>query len=316
MAKFCYEWKQFNGKAMAVIEDAERLLNSYARQGYNITLRTLYYQFIARDLFPESRRDATLGTKNTEKNYKWLGKLVSDARIAGLLDWDHLQDAGREHHGGDSGWGEPRNIIRYGADNYNITRWDGQAHYVEVWVEKQALEDIVSRPCLRWNISYFACKGYVSQSSMHDASKRLKAVRAKTERDLTIIHLGDHDPSGIDMTRDIQDRMRMFGVRVKVVRIALNMSQVEQYDPPPSPAKITDSRAASYIEEFGDDSWELDALEPQILDSMIEDEITSRLDMSLWQQREDQETQERQLLVAMHSNYDEIVQHMRGEGMI
>jgi hypothetical protein len=316
VSKICYEYKKFNPVALAVIADAELILNSYSRQGYRITLRTLYYQFIARDLFPESRRDAALGTKNTEKNYKWLGQIISDARLAGLIDWTHLQDSGRESHGGDAGWGEPRNIIEYGAQNYNISRWDGQEHYVEVWVEKQALEDIVARPCDTWNVRYFACKGYVSLSAMYESAVRLKRISRETGRQLTIIHLGDHDPSGIDMSRDIQDRLALFGTDAEVIRIALNMDQVEQYDPPPSPAKLSDSRAADYIDRFGDDSWELDALEPQVLDGLIAEQITSRLDMDLWQQREAQEDEERQTLVAMHDNYDAILEYMQAEGMV
>ena len=80
-----------------------------------------------------------------------------------------------------------------------------------------------------------------------------------------IIHLGDHDPSGIDMTRDIQERLQMFGADVYVKRVALTMNQIGTYNPPPNPAKITDSRASKYIDEYGNESWELDALEPQVI---------------------------------------------------
>jgi hypothetical protein len=326
MSKIEYQRKTppFNDQAMQVILTADNILASYDRQGYKITLRTLYYQFIARDLFPESRRDPELGTKNTEKNYKWLGKLISDARLAGLINWDHLEDSGREHHGGDFGWSSPEAMVRRYASGYSITKWNGQEHYLEVWVEKQALESVVERPCNLWSVPYFACKGYVSQSSMHEAAQRIRRF-ADDGRICTIIHLGDHDPSGIDMTRDIQDRMTMFGADVNVERIALNMDQVEQYDPPPSPAKITDSRAGEYIERFHDPeidepgearSWELDALEPSVLDSLISEQITSRLDMALWEQREAQEEQERQVLVSLSDNFASVRAYMEAEGML
>jgi hypothetical protein len=314
MSKIRYLAKSFSDTALDVITQAETICDDYARQGYRLTLRQLYYRFIATDALPESRRDPVSGTKNTEKNYKWLGSLVSDARLAGLIDWDHVEDRGREQHGGDSGWGQPSNIIRYGARNYSITHWDDQYHYVEIWVEKQALEDVVARPAGRWNVPYFACKGYVSQSSMHEAALRLRGIDG--DREKTIIHLGDHDPSGIDMSRDIQDRLNMFGAGVSVNRIALNMDQVEAYDPPPSPAKVTDSRAADYIDRFGNDSWELDALEPATLEALIENEITGRLDMSLYNNRLAREESERSVLVAMHDNYDTILDYMRDQGMV
>lgn len=313
--KIEYDLKPFNVQAMTVILQADDILGEYDRQGYKITLRTLYYQFIARDLFPESRLRMVSGTltKNCEQNYKWLGNLISDARLAGLIDWDHLEDQGRSEHGGDFGWRSPEQMIRSYARNYTITHWDGQAHYVEIWVEKQALESVVSRPASRWSVPYFACKGYVSQSSMHEAAMRIQGF---SERECTIIHLGDHDPSGIDMTRDIQDRMRMFGTDVEVRRIALNMDQILAFNPPPSPAKISDSRAADYIELYGDDSWELDALEPATLESLVEEEITSRLDMDLWNEREAQEERERLVLTAVSSNFGDIRGYMEREGMI
>jgi hypothetical protein len=312
--KIPYLPKTFNDTAMSVIMQAERFCAEYDRQGYKITLRQLYYRFIATDAFPESRRDPS-GTKNTEKNYKWLGSLVSDARLAGLIDWDHLEDRGRERHGGDFGWSSPEHMIRSYARNYSVTHWDGQDEYVEIWVEKQALEDVVSRPASRWNVPYFACKGYVSQSSMHEAANRIREF-ADAGRVCTIIHLGDHDPSGIDMTRDIEDRMRMFGTDVEVQRIALNMDQIEAFNPPPSPAKITDSRAADYIEIYGNDSWELDALEPAQLESLIEGEITRRIDMGLWEECEERERTERRVLTAVSANFGDIRGYMEREGMI
>ncbi len=78
----------------------------------------------------------------------------------------------------------------------------------------------------------------------------------------------------------------MFEVR----RIALNMDQVRQYNPPPNPAKMTDSRVGDYIERFGRSSWELDALPPNVLDALIRAEIRKELNADLWnatQQREE-----------------------------
>lgn len=57
----------------------------------------------------------------------------------------------------------------------------------------------------------------------------------------------------------------MFGASVEVRRLALNMEQVRKYDPPPNPAKVTDSRFAAYCDQFGDESWELDALSPKVV---------------------------------------------------
>ena len=97
-----------------------------------------------------------------------------------------------------------------------------------------------------------------------------------------ILHFGDHDPSGIDMTRDIADRLHLFGSEVDVRRVALNMDQIDQYDPPPNPAKLSDSRSEKYVSEFGPNSWELDALEPRVLAALVDLEIDEVLEEDLW----------------------------------
>ena len=99
---------------------------------------------------------------------------------------------------------------------------------------------------------------------------------------IVILHLGDHDPSGIDMSRDIRDRLKIFGVKVEFERLALNMDQVTEYNPPPNPAKVTDSRFKGYQDLYGDESWELDALDPAVLVSLIQDNIADYRDEAAW----------------------------------
>jgi hypothetical protein len=315
MSKILYESRRFTPDAEAVLAQAGEICDEYARQGYGLTLRQLYYQFIARDLFPDSRRDMLMGTKNTEKNYKWLGTVISDGRIAGRLDWAHISDRTRSPQGGDSGWDSPRQIIESSADQYGISHWDGQPEYVEVWVEKEALADVISRTSNRWDVTSFACKGYTSQSSMHTAARRLRSMEM-TGRKVTVIHLGDHDPSGMDMTRDIQDRLAMFRSAASVDRIALNMDQIEELNPPPSPAKITDPRARDYIEMYGDQSWELDAIDPAALDTLVEGAILEHLDLTLRQERLDQEEREKVQLSAIADNYDLLLEYLRSENLL
>lgn len=115
---------------------------------------------------------------------------------------------------------------------------------------------------------------------MYDAAKRFDAAVAQN-RWPVVIYLGDHDPSGLDMTRDVKDRLETmtYELGVEVERLALNYDQVLDYNPPPNPAKLSDSRANKYVALYGAESWELDALEPQVLDALISDAIESFLDM-------------------------------------
>lgn len=297
MACITYVDKAFRAATLSVIQMADSICREYQRQGYMLTLRQLYYQFVSRGY---------IANKDTE--YDRLGSIINDARLAGLLDWDFLEDRTRNLQS-NTHWSSPESIIRAAAKGYMRDRWENQPNHVEVWVEKEALAGIVERVSDRLDVSYFSCRGYVSQSEMHAAAMRMVGYEEEN-KEVTILHLGDHDPSGIDMTRDIQDRLAMFGSEATVDRIALNMDQVRQYNPPPNPAKLTDSRCTSYIANYGNESWELDALDPAALAALIESHVLALRDEDLWEETMERERQERTHLTLTHENWSELTEHL------
>lgn len=256
----------FRAKTLEIIEIANRIINEYKAEGYDLTLRQLYYQFVARDIIP-----------NKQSEYNKLGTAINNGRLAGLIDWNSIIDRTRRHEA-NAHWDSPSDIIEDSADQYAIDTRADQNDYLEVWVEKDALVGVIERACEPLDIGYMSCRGYVSQSAMWRAAMRFKKQEQNSKDCTVLLHLGDHDPSGIDMTRDIQDRLYMFGSRVAVRRIALDMEQVEKYNPPPNPAKTTDSRYASYRDEYGDDSWELDALDPRVITELITNQAANYTD--------------------------------------
>lgn len=175
------------------------------------------------------------------------------------------------------------------------------------WVEKDALLNVVSRACSPHEVPYFSCRGYTSQSAMWRASKRLQH-NAHQGYIPYIIYLGDHDPSGMDMSRDIQNRLGMFKVphQTEFTRLALNMDQVREHDPPPDFAKPTDSRSQSYVAEYGDDAWELDALEPSVIIKLIRGVIEDIVDGETWDTSVAKQEEERKQLRYVADNWDDI----------
>lgn len=276
MPKIEYRSVSFQSSSLKTLELAIAIIDDYENRGYSLTLRQLYYQLVARGYI-----------ENTERSYKRIGNLINDARLAGLIDWNSITDRTRAMKKNNH-WNSPREIISAAISQYRIDTRDTQPNYIEVWVEKEALVDVVGQACKNLDVPYFACRGYVSQSEMWGAAQRFI-----NDKDNYIIHLGDHDPSGVDMTRDISDRMAMFEATVEVKRIALNFDQITQYSPPPNPAKITDSRAKGYIAEYGRESWELDALDPSILEQLIENEVNQLTDFDLLDERQAQQREER-----------------------
>lgn len=317
--------KRFHSGSTALIEQADAICREYQQQGFDLTLRQLYYQFVARGFIP-----------NKQSEYKRLGSVINDARLAGYIDWNHIVDRTRYMRSVPH-WDSPSDIINSVARQFRTDKWESQSLRIEVWIEKDALVGVIEPVCRELDIPFFACRGYVSQSELWAASRRHLGHLASGQRVL-ILHLGDHDPSGIDMTRDNEDRLRMFieqdwlrthmDVRqssrrsiweaiqehightgppmssLEMRRVALNMNQVRQYDPPPNPAKLTDSRAVGYIAEHGNESWELDALSPPVLDSLIRDNVMSERSEDTWAEEVEREREHRRKLAVVSERWD------------
>jgi len=258
----------FRDKTLQIIDQANEIISEYTAAGYSLTLRQLYYQFVARGLCPNSQRE-----------YNKLGKTISNGRLAGLIDWSAIEDRTRnlkrKNH-----WTSPQEILQGCADQFTYDLWKTQETRVEVWIEKEALSGVIQPICDRLDIPYFSCRGYVSQSEAWKAGQRV-ASRAQDGQETIILHLGDHDPSGMDMTRDNADRVALFSEIsefITVERIALNMDQIEQFNPPPNPSKETDSRNDEYVKKYGNQSWELDALEPAVIEGLIATHVEDYVD--------------------------------------
>jgi hypothetical protein len=261
---------RFGAEAQQRIDQANEIIEDYLEQGYKLTLRQLYYQFVSRDLIP-----------NTERSYKNLGNVISKGRLAGLIDWDALEDRMRQPKSAIS-FPSIDELVRAAVRGFRLPRRKGQEEYVELWVEKDALAGVLEPIARKHHITLMVNRGYSSSSAMFDAAQRISEnmVENGSER-ATILYLGDLDPSGEDMVRDIQDRLDLFGTYVDVKKIALTIHQVDEHRPPPNPTKLTDSRAKDFIARYGMESWEVDALNPGTLTKLIETWIEELTDQSL-----------------------------------
>jgi len=225
-----------------------------------------------------------------------------------LIDWTRIVDRTRTLRK-NGHFDNPSDIMRAAANSYQIDKWEKQPYRLEVWVEKDALLGVIEVPCQRLDLPYFSARGYTSVSEMWEAAQRLKRWRDKGQTPV-ILYMGDHDPSGIDMTRDVIARMELFTGGLKVDRLALNWEQVERYNPPPNFTKMKDTRAKAYIAQFGPSSWELDALDPATLTGLIEAAVTQFRDDALWAEAEEEEADGLRLLREASDRWGEIADYL------
>lgn len=294
------KWLKDGQSPLEAIQIANDILEDYKGQGYTLTLRQLYYQFVGQGITSE----------NTERAYKNLGNLITKARNNGLLSWRGIEDRGRGLVG----------VGYYEEDDYqvvdrletmlNLDYWLRQDTYVEVWVEKDALSNVIRKACDPLRVPSMATKGYLSASEAWRAGQRFKGKRAEGKH-CVMIHLGDHDPEGIDMTRDNEHRLIKYSDgHIDVTRIALNMDQITQYNPPPNYAKATSSRFDAYVGQYGEECWELDALEPSVIVDLITDAVEPHIDRDVWDETAEAEQDKRHHLEILHDHWGEVKNHL------
>lgn len=181
-----------------VVKSIIRIVNEYASDGYILTLRQLHYQMVANDS----------SYVNHDTAYKKLGSILDDCRYAGLIDWDAIEDRGRRPYIPYS-VRDVEHALQDTVEQYRLDRQDGQENHVEIWSEKDALSGILKRITEEYHVRLVINKGYTSSSAAYNAYERcVKTILAGKK--MTILYFGDHDPSGIDMIRDIKDRLLLF----------------------------------------------------------------------------------------------------------
>jgi len=277
------------------LELINKIIEEYAEEGYKLTLRQLYYQLVSRDIIA-----------NRVQEYAKLSTLLVKARMAGVVDWDAIEDRLRRPFL--PYWvTDVEDAIQDTVRQYRLDRQEGQEVYIELWVEKDALSGVLKRITSKYHINLMVNRGYSSLSAMYDAFNRFMHVGKKT----LILYLGDHDPSGLDMVRDIRERLQEFGMThydqedfeeaygegdFTIKHIGLTKEQIEQYNPPPNPAKLTDPRAKAYIREHGPTSWEVDALNPQVLHELVSSNVEDMINMDLFDEKIIQEEKDKKTL--------------------
>lgn len=268
----CEKFKDYYPKVKTrkLLEHVKDIVDEYADKNLELTCRQVHYQLVSRNL-----------TKNTDANYKALTKLLTRARMAGMIDWNAIVDRNRE------------SILPYYKDNiatalreaaqfYRRDRMLYQECYIEVMIEKMAIIEIVEQVTNKYSIRLTGDKGFCSNTVLYDIANRMKDAKKKGKI-CYILYIGDHDPSGLTMDECIKNALEdMKANGVSFRRVALTQEQVEKYNLPPNNIKDGDKNSDEYREKHGSLSWECDALPPEILQEVLEDEILSIIDYNTY----------------------------------
>jgi len=157
------------------------------------------------------------------------------------------------------------------AQFYRKALWADADAYVEVWLEKDALAGVVMPVTGLYDVPLMVARGYASLSFLHSAADHISDLNVPT----FIYHFGDFDPSGVNAGEKIEETLREMapGADITFKRVAVTPAQIDAWNLPTRPTKMSDSRAKG----FGDVSVELDAIEPNLLRVLVRSTLERHL---------------------------------------
>lgn len=251
---------------------------------YALTVRQIFYRLVS---------DPYNYIDNTINAYTNLDSHLVKMREEGAIPYNRIVDRTRKATGGDDEDSGNENTYIHGQIeglrdiglSYSKPMWETQKNYIEVWIEKDALIGSINGVTAEYNLTAFACRGYGSFSSMMDAINRFSGY---PDKEKIILYFGDHDPTGLNITEVIQRKLIQYGGDVEVRKIALSYEQVQEFNLTPLPTKKKDTRTNAYLYQYGDQCWELDALPPDEIPRLLEEEVKKYIDFDAWEERKEE----------------------------
>ena len=235
------------------------------------TVRAACYRLFIQKLIP------SMSKSNTDR----VSKQLVYARETGALNWDWIVDETREAERIAS-WDSPEAIISTAVAQYRKDYWGMQPNWVEVWSEKGTVRGTLAPVLKNYGVTFRVMHGYGSATSINSIARET----ANSEKPLTVLYVGDWDPSGMQMSEvDLPDRLQRYGGAATIRRVALDERDVQVDTELPhfeATTKGKDPRYKWFTERYGHRCWEVDALSPVVLRDRVELEIIGLLDVPKW----------------------------------
>jgi hypothetical protein len=257
---YCTRTIKRDRRSKAEMVQLDESLMELLEEDHPQTVRGVFYQATVRGWVPKS-----------EAGYRTVQRALMLLREHGELPFDHIADSTRWMR-------KPRTFddMEEALDNasryYRKAIWNDQGVAVEVWMEKDALAGVVYEITAKWDVQLMVTRGYSSLSFLHQSAMAL----ADEDRPCFIYCLGDHDPSGVDISRNVERRLRQYApdAEIHFNRIAVTPEQITEWDLPSRPTKVTDTRAKG----FDGESVELDAIPAWRLRQLVLECISMHID--------------------------------------
>jgi hypothetical protein len=257
-----------------IIQEVNLILSQYSMR---LTLRQIYYRLVAKQI-----------VENKTSQYKRLSRILVDARKERLVSPDKFEDKTRSVDvvferlfGREQIWLSHVKFFKDRLLKYTLDRWLNQSKKIVVVLEKQALENVFQVVCDELDVTLVVGKGYNSYTQLRELSIALK--RMVETRELHFLMFGDFDPSGKDILRNFESQLRELGIVGTFSEVALTVDQIQEYNLPPAPVKVGDTRSDDFVQKYGRGVVELDALDPNLLQELVRINIERFFDPEIYE---------------------------------
>jgi hypothetical protein len=231
-----------------------------------MTIRQLFYRLVSIEAI-----------KNTRNDYQRVSSVMTKARNDGRVSFDDIVDRSRPEYC-PSVWRDAWSYGRTVSRSYRKDYWDMQPERCEVWVEKDAVIGSIEDTTDSFGVTIRVGRGFLSTTKAHDVAQVIES----STKPMTVFYLGDHDPSGCCIEPDLHRRIAKYGAKFKITRLAIHAKDIRAFNLPPLRVKTSDSRASSFVRQYGRDCVELDALPPVELRRRITEAIEALIDRESW----------------------------------
>jgi hypothetical protein len=264
------------------IREIRKAIEDLLSSDHPMTCRQVFYRLVSQ---------RSIG--KTESEYQsTVVRLLSQMRRARELPFSWIADNSRWQRK-PSSYDYLDDALEHIANSYRRNLWGDLDSYVEVWCEKDALSGVLYDITSKWDVPLMVTKGYPSLTFLHGAAK---AIESKG-KPAFLYYLGDHDPSGVDISRFVEQGIREIALKVDLMfdRVAVNPDQIESMGLLTRPTKKSDSRSKS----FEGESVEVDAIVPSVLRQMVDSCISQHVDARTLASHQSAEQSERDTLAKL-----------------
>jgi hypothetical protein len=241
-----------------------------------LTLRQVYYRLVARGIIGKTEKDYARLCEHANR-----GRRAQRIPFWAIRDDGAVIDIGGRHETADDVIDSLKNAPEWVCHD----PWRSQPSRVILWCEAAGMVPQLRQAVKGYAVPVSSSGGFDSVTVKHDMAQKLARFHA-----VTVLHLGDLDPSGVHVFTALREDIQAFAgySAIDFVRLAVTADQVEEMNLPTDKPKASDNREYPY--SF---TCQCEAIDPAKLAEIVREAVEDRIQTDVWNKAIDRERADR-----------------------